>query len=656
MKNTNASFREKFRYQFDNFFARGGFSIFLALLSLFGVAMLTMGGIRVFLNLLYPDPLDPEFSSLGNQIWRVMLQIVDIGSLAEDSNASRLNKGLGIITSLLGLSLVSTLLAFITSIFKEKLESLKKGKSAVIESGHTLILGFSIRSVEIIRELIEANASEKDAAVVVLAATDKETMDDFFYDHLVERFTTRIITRSGSTSNPVSLKKAGVSHAGSIVILNAAGPADPPEMKSQADYQVFKSIMAIVASTGEETMPPVVAELHCKRNRELAESISPGHIATIDENVILAKILVQTSRTPGLSVVYSDLAGFIGNEIYFELIPDRYHGLTFGEMQFYFKQSVPFGIRNCHSQIFLNPNPSNPIEPGDEVIILAEDDSTIHFHEAPFFEPESLLTAHDKRLPEIEKYLIIGWSKKCPIIVEEYGAYITKGSIIHVVVNEKTSEIVDQFNQIKAAFPDIDMVLIAADTEERNFPVRLKPETYDNVIILAGEGNNAEIIDSITISLLLKFRHYFRQWEQESGTSSTTQLITEVMDSENTEIIQQTGVKDFLISNQFVSKIMAQVSQEPAVLKVYDDLFREAGSEIYLKPIQLYLKEIPERCHFADLMLAAQSRSEICFGVKVAHEADDTDKNYGVYIIPDKDAAFELTSADQLITLAEDEF
>ena len=52
------------------------------------------------------------------------------------------------------------------------------------------------------------------------------------------------------------------------------------------------------------------------------------------------------------------------------------------------------------------------------------------------------------------------------------------------------------------------------------------------------------------------------------------------MDSENQPLIARSGVNDFIISNRLVSMILAQVSKERAVKRVYDDLFSEEGSEI----------------------------------------------------------------------------
>jgi hypothetical protein len=126
------------------------------------------------------------------------------------------------------------------------------------------------------------------------------------------------------------------------------------------------------------------------------------------------------------------------------------------------------------------------------------------------------------------------------------------------------------------------------------------------------------------------------------------------MDSANAQIIQQSGVKDFLVSNQFVSKMMAQISEDPDVNLVYEDLFREDGSEIYLKPAWLYFETLPIEVSFADILMAAQKRNEVCFGLKI--KSEEYEPKFGINIIPKRDQVFTLEEGDSLITLAEDEY
>jgi len=410
--------------------------------------------------------------------------------------------------------------------------------------------------------------------------------------------------------------------------------------------------MAISSVTGEEKMPPVIAKLFFERNRDLARGIAPGKVVVLDEDLILAKILVQTSRIPGLSLVYSQLVGFVGDEIYFSTIPEFIWGKTFGEMQFHFQRSVPIGLRRS-DLIMLNPKPETVLEEGDEAIVIAEDDSTIHFFEQPVVEPTELSYSENKVLPKIEKYLIFGWNRKLPILVDEYSGYIHDGSVIDIIVPRKSDAMERIFQQLSSKHPKVRMTLQQVNPSMSNFPGRLYPHRYDNVIIMAGENGTTEEIDSETISMLLKFRHFFRE-VRTKGEEVHTQLITEVMDSANAQIIQQSGVKDFLVSNQFVSKMMAQISEDSDVYLVYEDLFKEHGSEIYLKPAWLYFENLPMEVSFADIMLAAQKRNEVCFGVKI--KSEEYEPKFGIHLIPPKEQVFLLEEGDTFITLAEDEY
>ena len=62
----------------------------------------------------------------------------------------------------------------------------------MLESGHTLILGWSPqRVVEVVKQLIIANESERHAVVVILADEPKDEMDAHLALHIRDRGTTR---------------------------------------------------------------------------------------------------------------------------------------------------------------------------------------------------------------------------------------------------------------------------------------------------------------------------------------------------------------------------------------------------------------------------------------------------------------------------------
>jgi ion channel POLLUX/CASTOR len=640
--------RGRLKYSFDNFMSRGGLSVFLALMCLFVSAIAVVAIFRFAANLVAPQE---STAGLANQWWLSFLQIADGGSVAEDTGSNAVNRAVGIVALFLGMVLFSSLVAFITSQFEAMLADLRKGRSDVVEEGHTLILGFGDRVLEIIRELIIANESEKDAAIVVLSGREKDEMDDFFRDRIGNLKTTRLVTRSGSTSSVQLLRRVAVGGAKSVVILNDAPEDAPHARKALADARVLKTILAVISCTGEEEMPPIVAELHLPAKQDLARHIS-RRVAIIDEHSILAKLMVQTSRISGLAQVYDHVVGFEGNEFYFFKPVDGFGDISYGDLVFHFATCCVLGLRAADGRILINPDPATRLAADDEAILLAEDDSAIVFSAERVKAAAPAAAPAGPRPKSVERQMIVGWNQKAPIIVEEYSKYLVEGSGIDVVVAAPPEHVKAAFGEVAGRHPGIAMHLIEAEVGDPGALDGLAPERYDNVIILSGEGGEAELNDSDTIAVLLAFRQHFRAL---GAAELKTQLITEIADSENIDVIREAGVHDFLISNQFVSKIYAQVSENQEVLEIYEDLFSEEGSEVYLKPAGLFLPDLPRRVPFADLCAAALARKETCIGVRIVAEEKDARKGFGIHLNPAKADMFSLLPTDCLVTLAEDE-
>ena len=128
----------------------------------------------------------------------------------------------------------------------------------------------------------------------------------------------------------------------------------------------------------------VVVEIFNPTHREIVRSSFPEHVVTVNTSDVLAKLLVQTSRSVGLSVVYNEILSFDGCEMYF--YDAEWNGITFGDATFRFPDGVPIGIRTGEGEIVINPDHTRPLVDGDEVLIVADDDSTIDFQDKPVAE------------------------------------------------------------------------------------------------------------------------------------------------------------------------------------------------------------------------------------------------------------------------------
>ena len=652
-KSKKHPFKMRLRYSVDNFMSRGSSSIFLALLGLFLVGFLVMVVVRLIANSFLPDE---TLNSLAEIPWRVYVAVME-GSAAEtDGDSNWLAKLTSILAVMVGLILFSSMVAFITSVFEAKLDELRRGRSLVLESDHTLILGFGDRILEVIRELIEANESEPDASIVILAEDDKEEMDNIIRDNISDFATTRVITRSGVVTNINNLKKVMAESAKSVIIMNSAASWRPESEKTLADALVLKSIMSIIAVCDGDEHPPIVCEIHSDRDRDLAENISNGDVKALNEVSVLSRMIAQLALSRnGLSIVYSDMVGFDGNEFYF-YEPENSWGaaLTFGESLNRFKSSAPIGIHNKEGKITLNPPSDTKIEKGDELIIFAEDDSTIHYFEESIFDPKT------NEIPEInQKYkpqrvALLNWTPKTKIIIEKICSYVPDGSEINSYVDQIDSEIDAFLLNLQKEYPKVSITINQTDLNDLELLKGIDTLSYDSLLILSPSGSTIEEMDAYVISLLIRVRQILR----ESGSNKWPKLITEVMDSDNIDIILNSGVEDFMVSNQFVSQIMAQVSEEPLALDVYDDLFQADGSELYIKPASFYFsfegKEsitIP----YGECVQAALLRNEVIIGLQINSDQKDQSKMFGINLIPAKDKEFTLRKKDGLIALAEDE-
>ena len=651
----------RIRYSMDNFMSRGSSSIFVALLGLFLIGFLIMVVVRLIANAFVPDE---TLSSWGEIPWRVYVAVME-GSAAEtDGDSNWIAKLTSILAVMVGLILFSSMVAFITSVFEAKLDELRRGRSLVLETDHTLILGFGDRILEVIRELIEANESEPDASIVILAENDKEEMDNIIRDNITDFATTRVITRSGVVTNINNLKKVMAENAKSVIIMNSAASWRPENERNLADALVLKSIMSIIAVCDGEIHPPIVCEIHSDRDRHLAENISDGVVKALNEVSVLSRMIAQLALSRnGLSIVYSDMVGFDGNEFYFYK-PDEGWGerLTFGDSLNRFKSSTPMGIHNSKGDIILNPSKEMFVENDDELIIFAEDDSTIFYFKEPVFKSTTSEIPSSSIEPRSHRVALLNWTTKTSIILEKLCSYLPKGSELCTYASTKVSEMDLSKRLLNEKYPDISISMNEIDLNNLESLNDIEPQDFDSILILSPGGTTIEEMDAYVISMLIRIRQILISKKDDENniidSKDWPKLITEVMDSENIDIILNSGVEDFMVSNQFVSQIMAQVSEEPMALDVYDDLFQSEGSELYIKPASYYFDFKDKKTitmPYGECVQAAKLRNEVILGLQIHADQKDKDNMFGIILIPDKNDEFTLSEEDGLIALAEDE-
>ena len=97
---------------------------------------------------------------------------------------------------------------------------------------------------------------------------------------------------------------------------------------------------------------------------------------------------------------------------------------------------------------------------------------------------------------------------------------------------------------------------------------------------------------------------------------------------------------------------MSQVSENKSLMRVFEDIFNEEGSEIYLKPMTDYVKS-GESVDFYTVLESAKRKGETAIGYKIASQALDSSKSYGIVIKPLKSKILTFSEQDRLVVLSE---
>ena len=295
---------QKIQYRFDNTLSSGSSAIIAWLAIISTILVIVFGAIYVITGLSMPDS---EGMGFFEAAWQALMRSVDPGTIAGDEGWSfRL---FGLLITISGIFILSTLIGVLTAGLEEKLEDLRKGRSLVLETGHTLIMGWSDKVFHIIEQLILANENLPNARIVILAPNDKAEMEDELRARIADFKTTRVVCRSGSPLILDDIELVSPHNARSIIVL-APENEDP-------DTYVIKSVLALTNNPNRKAEPyHIVAEIDDDANMEAASLVGQNEACYVRTSNVLAKIAAQTCRQSGLSMIYADLLDHLGDEIY----------------------------------------------------------------------------------------------------------------------------------------------------------------------------------------------------------------------------------------------------------------------------------------------------------------------------------------------------
>ncbi len=609
-------FKAKLRYKFDNLMSKGAVAL-VAMLFLATAAVIVLAAL---VALAFGN------GTFNEAVWAGIMHTIDAGTITGTDTGNVPFLIIMSVVTLCGLFVTSILIGIITTGFEEKLHSLRKGNSQVIEKNHTIILGFNENIFTIISELILANESSKDECIVVLSPEAKETVEEAIAGQIADYKTTRVICRTGATTDVNMLNKCSLSTCRSIII------------NENDDFITTKAILAINNFFEESSiteMPCIVASVNDSANYSAADIAGEGNVEVLLASDIISRIIAQTCRQSGLSEVMTELFDFGGDELYFEKFP-QLAGKKFAEILNMFDKAIVFGYKR-KDKIYLNPDMGTVIEADDTLLLLMEDNGAVQpvvengKKGSAISKKKAYATAENKQ----DNILVLGTNAMLKHILRELDEYSSHGSTV-TIADENATE----YLSTAQTYKNIVLTAQDCDTNDRQELDVLVNEKVDNIVLLSKDDEDTEHSDA---QILLKLIH-LRDISEKKGYEFN--ITSEMKNPSNQKLAKVAKVNDFVIGSYIVNMIMAQISENRDLAEVFYEIMQPEGNEIYIRSIERYVDNV-EEMDFYSVSQLVKDRGEIAIGYKKS-----TKNGHEIIVNPNKADKIAFTNKDSLIVLS----
>jgi hypothetical protein len=500
------------------------------------------------------------------------------------------------------------------------------------ERDHIVILNWSAIGPELVRALVDPPG--RTERILVMADAEPETIRRDIGRSAGDAGLVRAVVRRGETGDAASLGVLFPETARAIIVLSPPGP--------EPDSRVVKTVLALVKDPMRRSgRYRIVAELRDPANADLLRSVGGNEVQAVHPDDLVARMLVQTARQPGLAAVFRELLDFNGPEIHTVEQPEL-AGNAFGDALMAYETAMLIGIADGNGRAMLNPPADTMMTDAMRAIVIADGADGIRIAaESISVDPTAIsLVRPGPRVPE--RTLMLGWNRRAPTIAREIALYVMPGSVMTVAAN-----VPDLLERVgKVALPNDNMSLLCAvvDTTSRAVLEGLNLMSYDHVLVLGDAEAPANERDARALMALLQLRRITE------AADTHINIVAEVSDAQSGTLAESARADELIVANTVTGLMLAQAAGNDTLTAIFSDLLDEAGSELYLKPASHYVE--PGRpVNFYTIVEAARRKSEIAIG----HFRDgDGEAGSGLTINPRKTTMTSYGGDDRIVVIAKE--
>jgi hypothetical protein len=303
---------------------------------------------------------------------------------------------------------------------------------------------------------------------------------------------------------------------------------------------------------------------------------------------------------------------------------------------------------------------------GEKILVVAEDDdsySADHYPAPLVMSPERV----DDRYFHTEQpqhLLLMGWPDHMHDKIKQLDSFLKPGStltLMNMVPMFEREERLREGGLEMSMLENLTVHHEYGNTVLKRHLQRLPVHTYNLIIILADESyqDDTQTSDSRTLTSMLLLRElvkseYLRRDRELTGDEIGELIFSEVLDPQTRSLIQLAEISNYVMSNDLISSVLAQVSENRGMNGILQYLMAADGSEVYIKSARMFAAE-DEDVNFWGIMSRARSMGACAIGYRLAGA-----EPHGHFEVthrlnpPDRDERRKWSEQDQIIVIAED--
>jgi len=214
-------------------------------------------------------------------------------------------------------------------------------------------------------------------------------------------------------------------------------------------------------------------------------------------------------------------------------------------------------------------------------------------------------------------------------MIIQLDEYVEKGSelwLLNLVpVDERATLLKDKGNKEDLVLENLTIRNVVGNPIIRRDLINIKAvegdtialDHFDSILILSIEdGDNMMSSDSRALSSLLIIQDIQKNLKEKyQGSRLPCDPVAEILDSRTKSLLSVANCKGYIMSNQIISSVIAQVSEEKNINIVLKEILTAEGSETYIRPACRFAND-GEELSFWDVALRARQLREVTVGYK----------------------------------------